>query len=78
VALAAAHGVARLAFPAISTGIFRYPLDAACEVAVRALTLALPAAPTIERVSLVAFDERTASALRAARDAQRRGAPRAP
>ena len=34
-ALAAAHGVASLAFPAISTGIYGYPLEPAAEIALR-------------------------------------------
>jgi len=77
VGLAAAHGVVRLAFPAISTGVFGYPLEAACQVAVQAIASALADAPRIERVSLVAFDTRTASALRAAFGAPR-AASRAP
>lgn len=62
--LAREHGLATLAFPAISTGIFGYPLEAACEVAAGALLDALAAAPSIERVTLVAFAEPTARALR--------------
>lgn len=34
-ALAAAHGLTSIAFPAISTGIFGYPKDQATEIAVR-------------------------------------------
>ena len=33
--LAAKHGLERVAFPAISTGAYRYPLAAACRVAAR-------------------------------------------
>jgi O-acetyl-ADP-ribose deacetylase len=63
--LAGEHGLHTLAFPAISTGIFRYPLEAACAVAVEALSNAL-ACSTVQGVSLVAFNERAAHALRAA------------
>jgi O-acetyl-ADP-ribose deacetylase len=65
-ALAASHGAESVAFPAISTGIFGYPLDLACRVAARSIAAALPVTPGIRRVSLVAFDTRTASALRSA------------
>jgi O-acetyl-ADP-ribose deacetylase len=65
VELARAHQLSTLAFPAISTGVFGYPLDAACRVAVNALAGALGAAP-ITRASLFAFGEPTARALRTA------------
>lgn len=64
--LANAHELTTLAFPAISTGIFGYPLEAACRVAVDALATALEAAPKVGRVLLVAFNEGSAEALRAA------------
>lgn len=49
-------GARSLAFPAISTGLFGYPPDQAADVAVRTLRAADTA---VERVLLVAFDERT-------------------
>jgi O-acetyl-ADP-ribose deacetylase (regulator of RNase III) len=76
--LAAAHGAGSLAFPAISTGVFGYPIDQACLVAVRTLAAALPALPEVQRVSLVAFDARTASVLRSAFDDVRSSPPRGP
>ena len=70
VELAVRHQLSSLAFPAISTGIFAYPLEAACEVAVTTLAAALEAATGIDNVVLVAFDRRTEQALaRAVRDA---------
>lgn len=69
VELAHQHALSTLAFPAISTGVYGYPLDAACRVAVTALVAALVAAPSIARVSLIAFDEATALALRRAIEA---------
>ena len=74
VLLAASHGVASLAFPAISTGVFGYPVDQASLVAVRALAASLPRSPSLQRVSLVAFDARMASVLRSALE-QVRSAP---
>jgi len=75
--LAREHGLATLAFPAISTGIFGYPLEAACRVAVDSLLDALDAAPSIVAVELVAFSEPTARALRQALAASSSHAERA-
>ena len=53
-------GASTIAFPAISTGIFGYPLDEACDVAVTVLR----ATPTqVEKVLLMAFDDRNFEAL---------------
>jgi O-acetyl-ADP-ribose deacetylase (regulator of RNase III) len=73
IALAREHSLQTLAFPAISTGIFGYPLDAASAVAIEALAGALAEAPSITRVVLVAFNEPTARALRAALTRAARG-----
>jgi len=63
VSLAAQQGLRSLAFPAISTGVFGYPLEPACRVAVGALAGALAVHASIESVSLIAFGEPTARAL---------------
>ena len=54
--LAAAHGLRSIAFPAISCGVFRYPVDQACSIAVRTLEAALDAGAAFDRVVLVAFE----------------------
>ena len=72
--LAASHGAGSLAFPAISTGVFGYPVEQACLVAVRTLAATLPGLPSLQRVSLVAFDAGTASVLRSAFDEVRASA----
>jgi O-acetyl-ADP-ribose deacetylase len=59
VALAAELGCRTVAFPAISTGIFGYPVERAAEVAVTATREALAGQGSIERVSFVLFDEQT-------------------
>jgi O-acetyl-ADP-ribose deacetylase (regulator of RNase III) len=70
VELAVRHQLSSLAFPAISTGAFGYPLEAACDVAVSTLASALEGAPGLDSVVLVAFDKRTEQALaRAVRNA---------
>lgn len=53
--LAERHGLRSLAFPAISCGVYGYPLDAACALAVATLKQELLSARAIERAVLVAF-----------------------
>jgi len=53
--LAAAHRLTSIAFPAISTGIFGYPLPLATSTAVAAVRAALPGLPSIERVIFACF-----------------------
>ena len=61
---AARVGAASVAFPAISTGIFGYPLEAATAVAVEAVRSWKGAG--VDVVRFVCFDERTLSAYRSA------------
>ena len=44
-ALAREHGVASIAFPAISTGVYRFPLDQAADIAVGTVAEILEASP---------------------------------
>lgn len=53
--LAEAHGLTSLAFPAISTGVYGYPADAAADVAVSAVR-GFPA-QQVARVRFVCFDD---------------------
>jgi O-acetyl-ADP-ribose deacetylase (regulator of RNase III) len=66
--LAQEHGLASLAFPAISCGVYHFPLDRAARIAVRAIRDTLPACAGIKRVILTAFDARVENALRLALD----------
>jgi O-acetyl-ADP-ribose deacetylase (regulator of RNase III) len=56
--LTAAHHIARLAFPAISTGVCGYPLEKASRVALAAIITYLKTEPvTLKEVRLVLFNE---------------------
>jgi O-acetyl-ADP-ribose deacetylase len=66
--LAQERGLASIAFPAISCGVYRFPIDRAARIAVGALRETLPSCPAVARVLLVAFDARIESALRLALD----------
>jgi len=60
------HGARSIAFPAISCGIYGYPLAAAARIAVRQTSTFLRDASTLEAVMLVAFDPATCVQLEAA------------
>jgi O-acetyl-ADP-ribose deacetylase (regulator of RNase III) len=64
--LGAELGCTSLAFPAISTGAYGYPIELAAPVAVAATQDALAAQPTIELVRFVFRDESTLAPYRAA------------
>jgi O-acetyl-ADP-ribose deacetylase len=54
------YGLASVAFPAISTGVYRFPVDRAAGIAVSATSDALEAAPTINRVIFCCFSAESA------------------
>jgi O-acetyl-ADP-ribose deacetylase (regulator of RNase III) len=64
--MADAHGLASIAFPAISCGVYRFPIERAATVAVRTIRATLPSCPALTRVLLVAFGPRIETALRLA------------
>ena len=53
--LAEAHAVSSLAFPAISTGVYGFPVDRAAEIAVATVAGRLQAAPQFSRVIFCCF-----------------------
>jgi O-acetyl-ADP-ribose deacetylase len=57
--LAREHALASIAFPAISTGAYRFPLERASAIALDEVIGALADDASIERVRLVCFDART-------------------
>lgn len=56
-ALAARHGIRSIAFPAISTGVYGYPLDLATGIALAVAKTALESNAALERVVFVCFGE---------------------
>ena len=60
------HRCRSIAFPAISTGIYRFPLAPATEIAVRTVREELAKGSTLEEVIFACFDERTLQAYREA------------
>ena len=65
-ALAVEHGAKTIAFPAISCGVFGYPIEEACAIAVAQVQGFLEQDRTLEKVTLVAFSADIADAYRAA------------
>jgi O-acetyl-ADP-ribose deacetylase (regulator of RNase III) len=58
--LAQAHGLASMAFPAISTGVYHFPADRAARIAVAATSEALAAAPALGRIVFCCFSNDSA------------------
>ncbi len=59
------NGLRSIAFPAVSAGVYGYPMDQACEIAMTEAKAALERYPELERVVFVPFSE---GALRIYRD----------
>jgi O-acetyl-ADP-ribose deacetylase (regulator of RNase III) len=54
------HGLASVAFPAISTGVYRFPAARAARIAVSATVEALRSAPVVNKVIFCCFSDRSA------------------
>jgi len=54
------HGLAAVAFPAISTGIYCFPADRAADIAVKTTADMLASAPALSRVVFCCFSEDSA------------------
>lgn len=62
--LAASAGLASIAFPAISTGVYGYPLEPATHTALMTVANELPAVPGIRRVVFCCFGDAASLAYR--------------
>jgi O-acetyl-ADP-ribose deacetylase (regulator of RNase III) len=56
-ALAVQHGIRTIAFPAISCGVYGYPIKEACKIAVDTCLKILAANPSLEGVIFVLFSD---------------------
>jgi O-acetyl-ADP-ribose deacetylase (regulator of RNase III) len=68
--LAARHGITSIAFPAISTGAYGYPLEKAAAIAVYEI-LNHPASRNMHEIIFACFDAITLAAYQAALDSER-------
>jgi len=73
-ALARENGLRSIAFPSISTGAYRFPLERATRIALHTVAAVLAEAPDIGRVVFVCFDEEAAAVYRHLYDTARSGA----
>jgi len=64
-ALALAHGAASIAFPAISCGVYGYPLEQATRIAVRECAQFAAAEPKIEKIVFACFSAQMLALYRA-------------
>jgi O-acetyl-ADP-ribose deacetylase len=60
IALCGGHNLTSVAFPAISTGIYRFPADRAAGIAVSTTVDALPTAPSLRSVIFCCFSKDSA------------------
>jgi O-acetyl-ADP-ribose deacetylase (regulator of RNase III) len=61
IALCQEHGLASVAFPAISTGVYRFPADRAAQIAVASTVDALTAAPAVNHAIFCCFSRESAA-----------------
>src|SRR5438067_12475613 len=64
--LAERQGLRTMAFPSISTGVYAFPVERACRIALAEIKKFLEQGSHLERVTVVCFDRRTLDCYRAA------------
>lgn len=57
--LAQQYDITSISFPSISTGVYRYPVEQAAEIAVREIMTFLENNKNMEKIQMVCFDETT-------------------
>src|SRR3989338_6107401 len=57
--LATENGIESIAFPSISTGVYRFPIERACRIALKSIQEALKEYPRLKKVIVACFDEET-------------------
>lgn len=55
--VAAEHGCRSIAFPSISTGVYGFPFERACRIALATVKAEVERLPAIERVAFVCFSQ---------------------
>lgn len=65
-ALAKENGVKTIAFPSISTGVYRFPVAQAAKIAVGEILCFLQEDDSMEQVTIVCFDDKTKEAYQTA------------
>ena len=65
-ALAKEYGIRSIAFPSISTGVYRFPVELAAKIAIEEILHFLETDDSMTQVLLVCFDEATKEAYQAA------------
>jgi len=58
-ALAAKYKIKSIAFPSVSTGVYRFPVEEACRIALKEIKCFLKNNTSIEKVVIVCFDKNT-------------------
>ena len=61
--LAAQHSITTIAFPAISCGVYRFPIDQACQIALQTVVECCDSMPTVKKVVFACFDKEVENAL---------------
>lgn len=61
--LAIAHGIEAIAFPAVSCGVYGFPIEIAAEIAMREVWNAVRCSDTVTRVVFVCFSDEVFQAL---------------
>ena len=63
--LAQKHNLHSIAFPCISTGVYRFPAEAAARIALESLKQTLPQCPAVEKIIFCCFSKTDAEYYRA-------------